>query len=363
MLAIPTVKDSCDAVVFCVRLATVLASLCLDATKDLNRVKRIAIPREDLLTQTDDTRLHKLLEAADQVVSDLRNVNVIKVSDHSTASVRWKALTQTQMRAELAKERDLLIERRKHHKTFGQLMYVGLSQEHDLMRYITLGAALKDQAGGLLLLVVGMMTWVDKQLQEEGVQISEASRSPAVNGKSDTLDAEGKKVVRACQDAQASHKFTGNVVSRKKHSTVVRYSGGLRDLAKRDMVLTELKYAIAFAELTPKQLGLIFRDANAEMAAFYQWTMANVTYQRAIRIFSDGKSGKLPYPPRDPDLLSHRRSPDNPEQKSPLEQLDMKCAHHDAAMVEALHFVADDKGRIDVLIAQARQRALCADSV
>lgn len=49
------------------------------------------------------------------------------------------------------------------------------------------------------------MTWVDKQLQEEGVQISEASRSPAVNGKSDTLDAEGEPNI--CMHAELAAMF------------------------------------------------------------------------------------------------------------------------------------------------------------
>lgn len=362
LIAIPAVAANFRLVTFCIRLATVLANQCIDETPNLDKSPRPFIPFEELLTLTNSPDLQQLLPAADQVVSDLRNVNVVKVSKHKTAAVRWHPLTATQMRAAERKEHDLLTERHNKDKTFGQLVYVGVGSRNNLQRFVVQGATPGAQAGGLLLLVVAMISWVDRQIQREGLSISTACQSPAVSSIRSSLECQGKAICEACEHAVAAQRFSGNFVSRKKHQSVLHYPGNLRELAKRDMVLTEMKYALSFSDLRSDQLKVIFQDANEGMAEFYQWTMVNLTYQRAVRIFSDGQSGQLPYPPLNASLARYRRQ--DPKKKSDLEQLDMKCGHHDGALSEALQFDTDDQGayKIEISSESLQESSLPADS-
>ena len=47
------------------------------------------------------------------------------------------------------------------------------------------------QAGGLLLLVVAMISWVDRQIQREGLSVATACRSPVVDDIGGSLECQG----------------------------------------------------------------------------------------------------------------------------------------------------------------------------
>ena len=150
----------------------------------------------------------------------------------------------------------------------------------------------------------------------------------------------GQQIHDSCQ-AQTEHCVTQRDKCKPRWLTEEEVAAlgatpeAMRQHGIHDAVLTELQYARCFWETPQICCDHIFNGLKQQLASFLLLAMVNVTYQRAVRLFSDGGTGELKYSPLTPELRAFRR-PLAEGPKADLETRDMQSTHHPAVWESAL---------------------------
>ncbi|DBA73999.1 hypothetical protein WJX77_012385 [Trebouxia sp. C0004] len=116
------------------------------------------------------------------------------------------------------------------------------------------------------------------------------------------LQTQGQQIHESCQ-AKTKHRVEQRGKCKPRWLTEEEVAAlgvtpeAMRQHGIHDAVLTELQYARCFWEIPQICRDRIFSGLQQQLALFLLFAMVNLTYQRAVRLFSDGETGELKYSP------------------------------------------------------------------